>query len=200
MIITVTLGRPTIRRNYLHTALHELFIDNVDLGTQTVAYEHVHNKKLYFKWMENILVPNMFPGAVSKRAWVGGVYNETLNDYQDAIAGKIGYRIGSVRFRQLRVESDSCVVSGRFRRVVDRCYSKYDGEKTEEVGEVWDDSGVGWVHEAALTEEEVRARSQQPHPDPSCSHIVFCSWRRFKSRGLDGRARVRCRRGTFTRS
>jgi hypothetical protein len=81
LLTTVTLGRPTITRNMIHTGLHDAFIDSFDVDTDTVSYEHIHNKELYFKWMENIMIPTMFPdddsdsiaeGEADPRVWGRG--------------------------------------------------------------------------------------------------------------------------------
>jgi hypothetical protein len=143
MIVSVTLGRPTIFRYHMHTALHDRFVVENNPAKGTVSYEHIHNKALYFKWMEEVFVPAMFPGIVSPE-------NST------AIIETAAYRLGKVRFRQLRVEKDSCKVSRKFRRAVDRCHAKFE-PKYEDVEQAWIDGGeeYGWAVEGELTEEQV---------------------------------------------
>ena len=114
-------------------------VNNFNVRRNVVPYEQVNTKEQYFLWLRYTFVPTLFPKLVSPRA----LQNGTKNDFDTKVANDIGYRLGTVRLRQLRVEDDSCLVPERqgFQRAVTRCYSKFmrPDEEMEEVflGQEW---------------------------------------------------------------
>jgi len=143
LVCTVTLGRPTIQRYWVHEGLHDALVDDFNVRKMTVPYEQINTKEQYFLWLRHTFVPTIFPGLTSSR------YNGTAgsNDFETKIAHDMGYRLGTVRLRQLRVEEDSCAVPERFQRAITRCYSKFSKE-LEEMDEVF--MGQEWKSEKEM--------------------------------------------------
>ena len=102
-----------------------------------VPFQQINDKEQYFAWLEHTFVPTMFPDFVSP-----GATNRTHgNHWSSKVSHEMGYRLGAVRVRQLRVEDDSCLVPARFQRAVTRCHSKiYVGNEEIEkkfLGKPW---------------------------------------------------------------
>ncbi|GMH82829.1 hypothetical protein TrVE_jg2135 [Triparma verrucosa] len=121
LITVVTLGRPTIQRYFVHTALHDNLVDQFNARKEVVPYEMVNTKEQFFDWMRWTFTPTLFPELESPRQFPNG----TKNDYDTKVAMDMGYRLGTVRVRQLRVEDGSCNIPKRFQRAVTRCHAKF---------------------------------------------------------------------------
>ncbi|GMI21749.1 hypothetical protein TrRE_jg6354 [Triparma retinervis] len=143
LLTQVVLGPPRINRWFMHRAYDDHLVNNEDIANSVPSFKNVNSKAHFFSWMENIFVPQMFPGYVSE-----GATNYTHNNaYETKLANDMGYRLGAVRLVQLRVEDDGCEISSLFERAITRCNPKFtDG--VEEITEVF--QGAGWQSEAEL--------------------------------------------------
>ena len=99
--------------------------------------------------MRYTFTPTLFPELESPRQMPNG----TKNDYDTKVAEDMGYRLGAVRLRQLRVEDGSCALPERFQRAVTRCHSKFvpDEEDVHDFkANLGTRDGVAWQSEAEL--------------------------------------------------
>jgi len=112
LFLSITLGRTTPLKFFTQEGLRDTFVDNEfeangDFRTLTT-------KAGVWKWVEDILVPNLYP----EYGFTGG---ETM------IFQNGGHRLSDIKVRTLRVQTGTCVPPSRFETTLDedRCYERF---------------------------------------------------------------------------
>ena len=91
-----------------------------------VSFETLTTTDQFYTWMEEILLPNMYPTEDSN--------GQPLDERDQKLVGGVNKRLGAVRLRSIRVRPDSCEISEKLKDKFGRCYGvpSSDNEDTSD--------------------------------------------------------------------
>ncbi|CAM9382940.1 unnamed protein product [Chrysoparadoxa australica] len=115
--------------------LQSKWVSNLD-------YYDISSAQDWFDWASNILLPVMYP----ETDYNGEPLSLEQQGFMGHEMGAVGYRVGTVRLRQLRVKADSCGIAARFADTLSRCYTSYSERAQDKAP--WERFELEWASEA----------------------------------------------------
>ncbi|XP_077991610.1 polycystin-1-like protein 2 [Glandiceps talaboti] len=132
IILSIAYGQRDLTASYMHKSVKDIFVMNSQYSSLSSGFGD------FYIWVNEILLPGLYPTEAYNGDDLGNI-NKDLKMFIDD--GYFAYRIGSPRFRQLRVPTDSCSPPPETAFLFSECNGDYNLLTQDETnyGEGWSD-------------------------------------------------------------
>jgi len=141
-LVVVFLGKTTEPFFMIQTMEDYITTNEYSPGS---SFYTIKNNIEVFAWMDNVFLPVMMPTSSGTAG-----YDLSCEEQQYMGDGLVNRRVGAIRLRQLRIQTDTCTIPGMFDKATDRCFGVWStdsfGHPSSGIEETGQRFGTKWLN------------------------------------------------------